>query len=196
MKILIAALLLLVGSLAQAQTTRNTPCDPATPNNALCVMWGAVTTWTNGDPLTGAVTYRVERMQQTAIQSWLLVETTSGLRSYVRNLAPGNYTFRVIAIANAVESAPSNNGTGSVAFPPPSAPVIQVVSVVIGADHAPVFTVLKDGSRSTTVGGLAPVGVECETEVLFKYRGKNWHRPKSWKPWSTPSTARVAAPCA
>jgi hypothetical protein len=198
------AIALLAAAAAEAQTsgTRVTPCDPATPNNALCVEWGASTTYTNGQaiPAGTTVTYRVERLTLTTLPTWILIESTAQVRSYVRNLAPGTYTFRVVAIVNSIESLPTPSATGTAtALPPPvpnPPPTIQVVQVIIGVDHVPVFTVLSDGSRSNTVGGMVPVGTECEGPVLFRYRNKEWRKPVTFKPWNTPATARVAAPCA
>lgn len=189
------ALLLLLPALAHAQ--RVTPCNNATPSNAVCIVWTASTTWTNGTPIVVPVTYRVE--QRTGSGAWTTVTTVSQPQAYVVNLAPGTYTFRVFAIANSQVSDASNEAVKEATAPPPvipTPPVIQVVQVIIGVDHAPVFTVLADGSRSNTVGGMVPVGTECTGPVIFRYRNKDWRKPVTFKPWGVSATARVAAPCA
>jgi hypothetical protein len=205
MKRLLTALALTVALVAcqpaEAQTagTRVTPCNAATKNNELCLVFTAPIANTDGTPIAGLITYHVERLQQVTGGTWMEIATTSQAQYLVTNLAPGTYTFRVLAAVGTSKSAPSNtaNGTATALPPPiPNPPVIQVVQVIIGVDHAPVYTVLSDGSRSSTVGGMVPVGTVCEGPVLFRYRGKDWRKPSSFKPWGVSSTARVAAPCA
>lgn len=189
-----ALLALCCAGIGYAQTpTRSTPCNPSTPTNAICVHWAAVEQFVDGTPIVLPVTYRVEQKTGT---TWSAVQTVTTTRAYLTGLAPGAYTFRVVAIVGPKESAPSNEAGRAVEHPTPTAPVIQVVEVVIGSDHSPVFTVLKDGSRSATIGGLVPVGTACDGPVLFRYRGRDWRRPVTFKPWGVSSTARVAAPCA
>lgn len=188
-----------IAGIATAQEppgTRPTPCHLATPNNALCVMWTAPQVNEDGTPIVLPISYRLERQSGT---NWAPVTTTDLRQHYLTGLAPGTYTFRVLAIVNGVHSQPSNTASREATAPPPPQPVppvIQVVQVVIGVDHAPVFTVLADGTRSTTVGGFAAVGTECRGPVLFRYRNKDYREPASWKPWSTSTRVRVAAPCA
>ena len=181
----------LIGSVAwgQAPPTRSTPCNAATPANAICVSW-EVPNYVDGTPIALPITYRVE---QKAGATWTAVQTVSNTRAYLTGLAPGTYTFRVVAIVGGKESVPSNEAGRSVEQPAPSAPVIQVVQVVIG-DHQPVFTVTKSGVG--TFAGVARVGTECEGAVLFRWRGVEWRAPKEWSPWETASTVVVGAPCA
>ena len=46
---------------AQTSTTRATPCDPATPTNAVCVVWTPPATMVDGTPTVLALSYRVTR---------------------------------------------------------------------------------------------------------------------------------------
>jgi hypothetical protein len=181
-------LALVCAAVARAQT----PCAKVADNRAH-VCWEAPIVNTDGTPIVLALTYDVE--QQTGT-TWTRVATgltsldwTSGV------LTPGTYTYRVIANAGGRSSDPSGTANKTATNPQPLPPSIQVVQVVIGVDHAPVFTVLSDGSRSTTVGGFASVGTPCEGDVLFRYRNRDYRKPVAWKPWSTSSSARVAAPC-
>lgn len=191
--LLLAALAFAAPSFAQ---TRVTPCDPATPNDSICVFWAAPTTNTDGTPATLAFTYRVERLQQVTNPSWMAVETTSALRSYVRNLAPGTYTFRVFAIAGGKESASSNAAGRTVDAPTPNPPVIQVVRVIIGVDHAPVYRVLSSGARSNVLIGLATVGAPCEGPALFSHLGRTYRKPAAYQPHERyQNETRAAAPC-
>lgn len=120
---------------AQAPTTRVTPCSPTTPNNAVCLSWGAVTTRTDGLPTTFPVTYRVE--QQISSGTWTVVNSAViPTQLYVQNLAPGAYTFRVFAVENAVVSAASNQAGRTVVQTPPSTPVITI-AVLISPDAPP-----------------------------------------------------------
>jgi predicted phage tail protein len=126
-----------VGSVkAQTATTRVTPCNAATPNNALCVLWTAPANNTDGTPIVLALTYRVERLTQTNPATWMTVNTVSTTQAYVTNLAPGTYTFRVIAIAGGKESDPSNSAAGTVATPTPN-PVVITIAVNISPDAPP-----------------------------------------------------------
>lgn len=141
---LISALLLvsLLGSFVpvHAQTaTRVTNCDPATPTNALCIEHGAVTTRTDGLPTVFPVTYRLE--QKIGAGAFTAVETTGALKHYVKNLAPADYTFRVFAIEQSVESAPSNSLGKTVVQAPPGAPVI-VIAATIRANAPPTYRIV------------------------------------------------------
>lgn len=136
----------MVASVAQAQTsTRVTPCDAATPNNAICVSGAAVTTGTNGETLTG-VTYRVEQKAGTGAYATVATGLTT-LQYYAKNLSPGTYTFRAYAncaTPGCVESAPSNEASkGATAIPvQPNTPVI-IIAAVIRADGPPTYRIIQ-----------------------------------------------------
>lgn len=189
MKYLILALAF--AGVAHAQ--RVTPCNLATPNNAVCIVYSAPTTNTDGSPIAGPLTYRTERLTGS---TWVPVGTIPDLMHYVTNLPVGTHNFRVVAIDGGRESDPSNTASRDVVQPAPNPPVIQVVQVVIGVDHAPVFTVLANGTRSSTWGGFARVGTACEGPALFTYLGYEWRKPVQWdRRKGISATARVAAPC-
>lgn len=144
--ILISALLLvsLLGSFVQAQTaTRVTPCNAATPNNALCVSWGAVATDLSGNPITG-VTYRVERKLGSAAYATVQASTTT-TQHYATNLAVGTHFFRVFANCSActAESAASNEASGAATVIPviPSSPVI-IIAATIRANAPPTYRIV------------------------------------------------------
>lgn len=203
-KILNAALLLaFFGLFAMAKAhaqTRSTPCNAATPNNAICIVATAPTLREDNTPITGTLTYRTERQSGS---SWVAVGTTSVPRVYVENLSPGTYTFRMIAIEGAVESAPSNTASREATAPPPSppkAPVIQVVKVTISSDYAPVYRIAGDGKSLTyTMFGLVPYGRTCG-EYVTTWRKLAWHRIVIRNPekelWGTKDASELAAPCA
>jgi hypothetical protein len=179
---------------AQAQT-RSTPCDPATPNNAACISYGAVTTRQEGTsyPSGTVVSYRTER--QTG-STWTALGTVTATRYYAQNLAYGTHVFRVFAIVNGLTSDPSNTASRDNAEPPPSAPIITI-AVVISADKAPVYRVIA-GNQRGDFAGLVPVGRTCEGQVLFRFREKSYRRvavkPEELEGLS--AAAVYAAPCA
>lgn len=189
-------LALCVAGIAHAQEppgTRATPCNLATPNNALCIVVTPPTVNEDGTPIVLALTYRVERLVGS---TWTPVTTTASTLHYLTGLAPGTYTFRVLAIAGGRESLPSNTAARDVQQPAPAPPVIQVVQVVIGENVAPVFTVLSNGTLSKTWVGFARVGVACDGPSVSTYLGYQWRRPAEWgKRKGISSSARVAAPC-
>ncbi len=128
--------LVLFGVVNPALAQRVTPCNAATPNNALCVEGTPPTTTTDGLPIVNALTYRLE--QRIGTGAWTTVNTLAVPRFYVTNLAPGAYTFRMYAIAGGLESAASNTVTkDATPLPtPPTAPVITI-AVVISPDAPP-----------------------------------------------------------
>jgi hypothetical protein len=131
------ALLALTG-VAQAQT-RVTPCDPATPNNAICVYWTAPATNDDGTPSILPLTYRVERQTHTTPPTWMAVETVNITRSYLKNLTAGTtYYFRVFALAGGKESVPSNTASKLIETPNPGSVVI-IIAATIHADGPPTY---------------------------------------------------------
>lgn len=134
----VTVFLLCFAGVSQAQT-RVTDCDPATPSNALCITHGAVITRTDGLPTVFPITYRVE--QKLGAGAFTVVETTAALKHYVKNLAPGDYVFRVFAIENAVASDPSNSAGKTIVQAPPAAPVI-VIAATIRAGQPPVYRLI------------------------------------------------------
>lgn len=142
---LVGLLALACASPAHAQTaTRVTPCDAATPTNAVCVSWSAITTDTTGAPLTKAVTYRVEQRQGTA--GFLTAATGTDTRYYAKGLAAGTWTFRVFAncTPNCAESAASNALSKDAADPvtTPATPII-VIAALIRAGQPPVYRIIQ-----------------------------------------------------
>jgi predicted phage tail protein len=137
--ILAAALLALCcAGIATAQT-RTTPCDAATPTNAVCIHWAAVTTRIDGLPTIFPVTYRVE--QQTGTGAFATVSTGAATQAYVKNLAPGEYTFRVFSIENSKVSAASNAAGRSITQAAPEAPVI-IIAATIRPGKEPTFRLI------------------------------------------------------
>jgi hypothetical protein len=185
---------------AQAPTTRITPCNAATPNNAICVHWKAPETFVDGTPIVLPITYRVEQKAGTGAEAtWPAVQTVTTTRAYLTGLAPGTYTFRVIAIVGPKESAPSNEAGRLVEHPTPAAPVIQVVQVVIGMDHAPVYKLTAAGKRDDRYAdacGFIEVGKACG-EFKFAFRDSKFYAVSDTdvKPWKVDCSGG-AAPCA
>lgn len=168
----LVTLALLFSGVAHAQ--RATPCNPVTPNSAVCITYSAVTKRTDGSNVTGTMTYRTE--QKSGSGAYTTSGTTSALQFYVQNLAPGTYTFRVIALEGTVASDPSNEASRSVVQAPPEATVIQVAQVVIGVDHAPVYSIIAGDRRGEEVIGFVPVGAPCSGNVVFRFRDKSYRR--------------------
>ena len=134
----IALLTLCCVGIANAQA-RVTPCSPTTATNEVCIHWNAVTTRVDGLPTAFPVTYRVE--QQTGTGAFTAISTAAATQLYVKNLAPGDYAFRVFAIENSRTSAASNSGSKSVVQAAPEAPVI-IIAATIRAGQQPTFRVV------------------------------------------------------
>lgn len=126
-------------ALAQTSATRVTDCDPATPTNAICVTHGVVNTRIDGLPTVFPVTYRVE--QKVGAGAFVAVVTEAATKHYIKNLAPGDYVFRVIALENLVASDPSSTASKSIIQAPPSAPVI-VIAATIRSDGPPIYRIV------------------------------------------------------
>lgn len=136
-------LLLCISGFAQAQT-RVTACDPATPNNALCVTGTHDGKAVDGSTVVG-VTFRVE--QKFGSGAFATAATAlPTLQYYARNLAPGTYTFRVFAncsLPQCTESLASNAlSKDATAIPvQPNAPVI-IIAATIRAGQPPVYRIV------------------------------------------------------
>lgn len=140
--LLIPALLLASSAFAQ---TRSTQCDPATPNNAICFWWTAVTLDLDNKPLPAPAVYRVQQRTGTA-GAWSDVATSTGvLQYYAKNLAPGEYFFRVYAnCAGCTQEGSSSNTASKTATPNPvipQAPVI-IIAATIRAGKPPIYRVV------------------------------------------------------
>lgn len=193
-----------VGSLVHAQTpsTRPTACDPATPNNALCLQATAPAVWLEGGAVDKPLSYRIEQRVGTT-GAWTTVTTgLTDLKFYVRNLAPGTYFFRWYAnCATNCNEGPASNVASRDATPPittPGAPVITI-AVVIGLDHAPVYRIVS-GHLSADHCGYIEVGKQCYDAVV-SYRGFKFHRVdmdavRMWPAKASNCFGPVAAPCA
>jgi hypothetical protein len=197
----IVVLGLLIAGAAHAQTsgTRVTPCDPATPNNAICLTWVAPVSMSDGSALQ-PFTYRVEQQAGSGAFATIATGVTS-LQQYVKNLAPGAYTFRVFAncATSCNESAASNLATKSATAPvvTPNPPVLTI-AVVIGVNTAPVFRIVGVGPYTRGAEfGYVPVGIACNGDSVFQYRGLKFYRVdvQPAELWGTSDSANLAAPC-
>lgn len=188
-----------LGSFAQAQT-RATPCNAATPNNAICISVVHAATNVDGTPTVLPLSTLVEQRIGTGTFTAVGTYTTTDI--YLTNLAPGAYTFRGYTISGGgLQSAASNTVGRSVAAPPspPNAPVFTI-AVIITREHAPIFTIAKSGANFTagTWVGDAPIGRSCG-EYVYTHKKKRFHRievarKETWE--YTGSLANLAAPCA
>jgi hypothetical protein len=182
---------LCLAGLAQAQTAWDTNT----------ITWDAPTTCTTGQPITNCpvTQYQIQRAASSS-GSYAQVGTSTTTTYVHQSAAAGVNCYRVVVVAAQGSSVPSThvckNNVQPSGPPNPATNVRLVTEVVSGVNYAPAFTVLTDGARSTTVAGFVAVGTPCEGPVLFRYRNKDWMKPSAWKAWSTPTTARVAAPCA
>jgi hypothetical protein len=196
-------LALCVAGVAQAQ--RITPCNAATPNNAVCVTGVAPDTFVDGTPIVVALTYRVEQRTGT---SGSFATVASGLttpQAYIQNLAPGSYQFRMFANCTICTSeSAASNIAGATATPIPKVPQPPVITiaVVISPDInvAPVIRIVDPSGdpQPGSVVGFVPVGRECSGKVVFRYRGDSYRRVavRQEELWNTTNARNVAAPCA
>lgn len=206
-----ALLIACVAGEASAQTsqpagTRSTPCDPLTPNNAVCLQVDPPTVNVDGTPVVLPLTYRYEQKIGSGAWAPIAGAAAADAKLYVKNLTPGTYTFR--AYVNCVGSGCIENPTPVVSISKDvTAPVIQpgtpkailVVQVVIGMDHAPVYRTTQTGARDKRYSdacGYVPVGTECVGPVAFRFRDKGFRRVAvaTVKEW-VDCGANVAAPC-
>ncbi len=139
--------LAIIGSLAFAciekanAQTRVTPCNAATPTNAICLGGTAPTMRTDGTPITGALTYRWE--QRLASGTFASIGTQAALQKYVTNLAAGTYEFRAYAIeAGNTESSASNLASRDSTIAPPNAPVI-IIAATVYTDKPPTYRIIQ-----------------------------------------------------
>lgn len=148
-RILIALALICFAGAASAQT-RVTPCDPVTPNNAICVTITPATLNVDGTPLTQPPIWRVE--QKTGAGAYAVIAT--GIKTpqlYVKNLAPGDYTFRsyqscvsIPNVINCIESGatdPSNTRNVGVPTQQPAIGV-TIIAATIHANGPPTYRVV------------------------------------------------------
>jgi hypothetical protein len=202
MRQLLSSLVLLAIAGTSYGQTRSTPCDPATPNNSLCITWEAVTQSTDGKTLA-SVYYRVQRRIGTTGAWTDLAPNLTALRYYDQNLTPGTYFYRVFAGCSicSAESASSNIAQRDATAPPliPTAPVITV-AVVVGMGHAPVYRLTQAGKRDERYSdacGFIEVGKECEGPVVYRFRGASFRKVASSdvKNWGVTCGDNVVAPC-
>lgn len=182
--------------------TRATPCDPATPNNSLCLQWDAVTESMDGKILA-SVYYRVQR--RTGLNgTWGdIAPNVTATRYYDQNLAPGTYYYRVFAGCSicTAESTSSNVAQKEATAPPlvPKSPVITI-AVVIGMDHAPVYRLTQAGKRDARYAdacGYIEVGKECQGPVVYRFRDASFRRVATAdvKEWGVSCGDFAVAPC-
>lgn len=144
-----------VAGMARAQS-RVTPCNAATPTNAVCLQGTAPTTNTDGSPITGALTYRWEQRTAPA-GTWASIGTQASLQKYVTGLAPGDYEWRAFAInSSGLESGPSNVAGRAATNSPPNAPVI-IIAATIRDGQPPLYRIIQRVTlRQNEVVFIAP----------------------------------------
>jgi hypothetical protein len=115
----------------------------------------------------------------------------------INNLPAGTTCFRAFSLANGNESAASSVGVKIIPQPTPNPPTFTAIAVVAGANMAPAYKILADGSRSSVLAGFVPIGRACSGNVVFTYRGASFRKVAAadvmW--WATTPTASVAAAC-
>jgi hypothetical protein len=144
--------MLCIAGVAQAQT-RVTACSATTANNELCISIAAATIGTNdgkpGVTLTQPPVFRIE--QKFGSGAYVQIATGVLAADYlVKNLAPGDYVFRVYQncvsvpnVVNCTESAPTTSSSKSIAVPTvtPNAPVI-IIAATIRAGQPPTYRIV------------------------------------------------------
>lgn len=194
--VLAAALLALCAvGIARAQAT---PACPKVADNKAHVCWTAPITNTDGSPVVLALTYDIE-VQPAGSATWTSVATGLTKIDWVSGvLAPGTYTYHVIAIAGGKPSGPSITGVKDAVNPTPNPPASTVVAQVsITISHAAAYRVLPSGDRSSAVAAFVPVGRACVGPVAFRYRNQAYRRVlvTADEVWGEGGTADIAAPC-
>lgn len=160
---LVAFGLLLIACAAHAQTApRATPCSAATPTDAICVTWGAITTDSTGKPISG-VTYRVQKKAGATGTYSNMATGITATQFYATNLSIGTHFFRVYAACASctVESDPSNeaSGTATAVSVVPSTPVI-VIAATINANGPPTYRVIQSVTlKPNEIAFVAPASM-------------------------------------
>lgn len=144
MKRYLLALTLLLATGAYAQT-RVTPCDPATPNNALCVTGTAPSTMSDGTPTIQPLTYRIQQKTGSSGTYSNVATNLTTLQYYAQNLAPGTYFFRAFAncATCTAEGAASNEVSKAATANPvvPGSPIL-IIAATIRANGPPVLRII------------------------------------------------------
>lgn len=186
-----------IAGIAQAQT--------APPWDSNTIRWVAPTACSNGRPIAECPVsgYIVERSPTSSGPFANLASVAANVVTYTHTgAAAGVNCYRTIVtaappLANALPSNIACRTNAPPVSPNPATDLHFVVPVIAGANTAPVFRIRPDGSKaSDVVVGFANVGAPCGTDRRFRYRGKNYFTPATWRPWESPSTLTVAAPCA
>lgn len=189
---------LCIAGVATAQTPQ--------PWDTNVLRWSAPTACSTGEalaqcPLTG---YVVERSSSgTGTFAQLSIVASSSTTYTHTSAAAGVNCYRVIATSARGNSTPSNvaciqNTAPPVGPPNPPTNLQFVVPLTTGANVSPAYRILADGSRSSPLYALVPVGSECSGPIVFNYRGKAYRRvtvtPAHLVGTSDPRN--LAAPCA
>jgi hypothetical protein len=195
MRILLALVMLLASITATAQTTAW---------NEDRLTWSLAGDCQDGQPLSACpVTgIRVETATSTT-GPWTILNTLGNTAtSYLRTSVPvGLNHYRVGLVWSGGVIYSNLVSATTVALPPPppppKPPVLVVAEVVAGVGVSPVFRILQDGSRSTTVAGFVQAGKPCLPPTVFRYRGRDYQKvdPMYVKWWSTTPTPNVAVAC-
>jgi hypothetical protein len=137
MRLCFAGLLLLVGSVAQAQTAcPAAPADPV-PRDAARMSWQRPTLYTDSTaiPSTSVLTYTLYRRVGT-VDTAMCTTNATGAGQY--GLAVGTHTFVVSAREGAGAEGPKSNAASkTVAAPPsPSAPLnLTIAATQVGGNY-------------------------------------------------------------
>lgn len=163
---------------------------------SVALTWIAPTTNIDNTPIVGAITYRVFGGVQA--QTKTLLATVTGT-SYTHTSAPNGttYCYVVRAVVGGVESADSNERCTTIPASVPNPPTNLVIGVVTGLNMSPVYRIMENGQRGTTVIGFVPIGSQCYGDTKFTYRGRGYKKVEQSKVvwWGTSATPYAAAAC-
>jgi hypothetical protein len=187
-------------------------CSTAAQSTA-DLSWTAPTKNTDGSNLTDLAGYKVFYGQASppTIQ-WSPNPGAAALSLTVTGLLPGVNNFAMkstnaagidsdlsgIATKTLLGAETTARSVTAVAVVQPNPPTGLTVAVVVGANVAPAFRILADGTRSQAVAGFVPVAASCYGTQVFTYRGIGYKKiaASDVKPWPiTGSPDNVAAPC-
>lgn len=159
MKQLMLALLALTALLVNAQASAACAVSNNLPPK---ISWGAVTKDTNGNLLTGAVTYSIFMGGTPGSSKTLLVSGLTGTTYTVPGLAPGDYYFQMTAdVTGLPSSAMSAEGCKTILPTPPTSPVVTVAKNVYqrqGGKRVLVGTIPLDVKCGLACGCMDPMG--------------------------------------
>jgi len=118
-------LLIFFAAVGSISANAQEACSGGGDANGACLSWGAVTTDTSGNTLTGPVTYRTY-VGKDGLAKTVLFDNLTALSAKHSGLTPGVYCYQVTALHAGLESDRSNEACKTILFSKPAAPALSV----------------------------------------------------------------------